>query len=243
MEQDPTNPLRHDIVGMLHLDGGEYEQAIAHFRESLRLNPLSAPTHYNLGVALSAVRRGPEAATEFAETVRLDPANADAHNNLGALLHALGRFDEARAEYERAIALRPNNVEAHNNLGRLLILQGDTAAAIREFRQALELRPDWPDALTGLAWAIATTADPMLMNGAEAVKLAERAAALTDRKNVLAMDALGAAYAAAGRYDEALAAADQAISLAAGAGATQLVLEIRARRDLYERRTPFHVAP
>ena len=242
MEQDPDNPLRHDMVGMLHLDGAEYEDAAAQFRESLRLNPRSATTHYNLGVALSALHQGRDAAQEFAEAVRLDPNNAEAHNNLGALLHAFGALDAARTEYERALALRPDNVEARNNLGRLLLLQGDTAPAIAAFRKALELRPDWPDALTGLAWALATTPDPALMNSAEAVTLAERAAALTGRSNLLAMDALGAAYAAAGRYDEAVAAADAAMTLAVGTGSSQMVADIRARRDLYARREPFHVA-
>ncbi len=243
MEEDPANPLRHDMVGMLHLQGGEYEEAVAQFQESLRLNPNSAPTHYNLGVALSALHRGQDAAVEFAETVRLDPNHADAHNNLGALLNAFGRLDDARTEYERAIALRPDNVEAHNNLGRLLLLQGETPAAIAQFRRALELRPDWPDGLTSLAWAIATTADPALMNSGEAVALAERAAGLTRRTNALTMDALAAAYAAAGRFDEAVLVAGEAVNLAASAGSARLVLDIQARREMYAGRTPFHLTP
>ena len=41
--------------------------------ESLRLNPASAPTHYNLGLALSMMRRFYDAEDEFQEAVRLDP--------------------------------------------------------------------------------------------------------------------------------------------------------------------------
>ena len=50
---DPKNPLRHDQVAMLLLSSGQLEQAIGHMRDSLRLDPSSAPTHYNLGLALS----------------------------------------------------------------------------------------------------------------------------------------------------------------------------------------------
>jgi tetratricopeptide (TPR) repeat protein len=54
LKADPANPLRHDAVASLYLDAGQLDEAIAEFRESLRLNGDSAPTHYNLGFALSA---------------------------------------------------------------------------------------------------------------------------------------------------------------------------------------------
>ena len=92
---------------MLSLQSGQTEQAIGHFRDSLRLNPDSAPTHYNLGIALSLERKFDEAAAEFREALRVDPDYADAHNNLGAVLTLSGRLDEAAEHYRRAVALRP----------------------------------------------------------------------------------------------------------------------------------------
>src|SRR5262249_55543931 len=86
LRNEPGNPLRHDAVAQLLLDEGRIDEAIAEFQESLRLNDQSAPTHYNLGYALSARGRRTEAEAEFEVALRIDPDYALAHNNLGALL-------------------------------------------------------------------------------------------------------------------------------------------------------------
>lgn len=241
--REPGNPLRHDALAILYMEGRQTDKAIAHLLESLRLNPESAPTHYNLGLALSMESRREEASSEFLEALELDPDHADAHNNLGAMLHALGKLDPADSHYRRAIALRPDNVEAHGNLGRLLSTQGRVAEAASHFQRALELRPDWHPALSGLAWIRATASDAGLRDPDQAVRLAERAAELTRHGDALALDALGAAYAAAGRFDRAIPAARSAIERALAAGASELAVQIRRRRELYEQRRPYRDVP
>ena len=233
LRDDPRNPLRHDAVAMLYLQAGRPSEAAAHFRDSLRLNPDSAPTHYNLGIALSMQRQLDEALVEFREAVRLDPQHAEAHNNLGAMLHVGGNLAEAEAAYRRAAALAPN-AESHNNLGRILSATGRDREAIAEFRRALDLRPDLPSALAGLAWVLATARDTGLRQPAEAVQLAERAQRVMAGADPAALDALAAAYAAAGDFGRAVPAARAAADSAARSGLTGLADEIRARLALYE---------
>jgi hypothetical protein len=73
------------------------------------------------------------------------------------------------------------------------------------------------------AWILATAGDPHLRNGAEAVKLATRACSLTGFKEAVFVGTLAAAYAEAGRFQDALAAAEKARDLAVAAGKTDLV--------------------
>ena len=242
LRDDPKNPLRHDAVAMLHLEAGETREAIARFRESLTLNPLSAPTHYNLGLALAAEQRFDEAAAAFRETLRLDPSHADAHNNAGAMLQVQGDLEQAAVHYRRAVELRPDNAEAHANLGRALTAMGQPGGAENSFRRALALRPDWPNALSGLAWALATASDSGSRSG-EAIGLAEQAASLTGRRDPSVLDVLAAAYAAAGEFDRAAATASQARELAAAMGALTLAGQIRLRLERYQRRLPFRLTP
>src|SRR5262249_39387259 len=155
-----------------------------------------------------------------------------AHNNLGAVLQTLGRSDEAREHYRRAVALRPDNVEAHVNLAHLLSRDGRASDAVREFQAALALRPDDPQALGGLAWIRATAADASLRNANEAIVLAERAALLTQRRDLSALDALAAAYASARRFDEAVAVARSAIAQATLLGHTAVAGQFRERLGL-----------
>ena len=66
-----------------------------------------------------------------------------------------------------------------------------------------------------------------------AVALAERACDLTGYQVPVCVDTLAAAYADAGRIDDAIATAQKAIELARSAGQSQLVGEIQARLKLY----------
>ena len=239
LEGDPKNPLRHDAVAMLYLQDGHPEEAVTHFRESLRLNNDSAPTHYNLGLALSMLRQYPEATREYEAAVRIDPNHAEAHNNLGAMLHVAGRLDEAVPHYRRAFELRPENAEAHSNLGRLLLLQGKAFEASTQFEQALAVHPESVSALTGLAWIRATAADAPLRRPGQAVALAERARQLSRGQDVQAFDALAAGYAALGEFEQAIRASQAGIQLALATGQQLLAGEMRDRLLLYEQRKPF----
>jgi len=235
LRADPENPLRHDAVAALYLDAGMFDEAIAEYTQSLRLNPASAPTQYNLGFALSARGRRDEAIAAFQQALRLDPDYAQAHNNLGALLQVSGQPDAALEHYRRAATLRPDNVESHTNLGQLLANRGQNADAVRQFSIALSLRDDNVQALAGLAWIRATTSDPSLRSASEAVRLAERADKVTSHQDVTAIDALGAAYAAAGRYEDALRAARDGLAIASASGKSAVAAQFRQRVELYQK--------
>ncbi len=243
LQGDPDNPLRHEAVASLHLDSGRLDEAIVHYRESLRLNPGSAPTHYNLGFALSALGKRDEAIAQFEDAVRLDPGYGQAHNNLGALLQIAGKPDQALEHYRRAVALRPDNVEARANLGQLLSIQGRVAEAVEQLREALALKADHPQALAGLAWVRATALDPAFRNAEEGVRLAEQADAATGHRAVSVLDVLAAAYASAGRYEDAVAVVRTALGIAVAAGQLPVAAQFRQRLELYAQQKPYRMPP
>lgn len=238
VRDDPQNPLRRDALAMLHLQNGRPGEAAAELSESLKLNPDSAPTHYNLGLALIAQGQLERATAEFQEAVRLSPEYAEAHNNLGAVLHFAGRLDEAGRHYRLAASLRPDNAEAAGNLARLLLQQGNREEAVEHFRRAIKVNPEFAPALAGLAWVRATSDGP-LSDPKEAVDLAERADRLTAHKDPAVLDALAASYAATGAFDRAVDVARRARQIALSAGATNLAAEIAARIQLYLERKPY----
>lgn len=93
--------------------------------------------------------------------------------------------------------------------------------------------------MTGLGWIRATAADARIRDVNEALRLAERAAARTERRDALALDALAAAYAAASRFDDATATASQAAARADASGSVALARDIRLRREQYARRLAY----
>jgi hypothetical protein len=125
----------------------------------------------------------------------------------------------------------------------MLTRAGRPAEAIAQLRDVLKHAPNAANAQSHLAWLLATSPDAALRNGAEAVALAEAAANQTGDSQLFALDVLAAAYAEAGRFEEAARTAAQAVDAAKDAQNIGLAAEIRDRQHLYEARKPYRLAP
>lgn len=236
LELRPESSAAHYNLATALLVLGALDEAIREFERALALDPEYANAHNNLGHALAARGRREDAQAHYREVVRLQPDHAEARNNLGYLLLDEGRLDEATVLFEEALARRPTYVEAHYNLGRARRAQGRHRAAVEAFTRALTLRPDWVPALTELVWTLATAPDAALRDPSRAVALAEKAATLTRRAEPVVLDALAAAYAAAGRFDEAILTAKTALALNPPA---PLASAIAARLASYRAKQPY----
>jgi tetratricopeptide (TPR) repeat protein len=194
----------------------------------------------NLGTALLEQHRFEESAGHFREALRIQPNYAEAESNLGFAQALQGKLDEAIEHYHRALELKPNIVRTHYVLGQALSAQGKRDEAIAEFRITLELNPDWPPALNDLAWFRATDPRPEARDGAEAVRLAERACKLTEFRDPLMIGTLAAAYAEAGRFDDAIKTGEKARAAATAAGKADLADRNLQLLKLYREHKPFH---
>jgi tetratricopeptide (TPR) repeat protein len=116
---------------------------------------------------------------------------------------------------------------------------GRTREAVAQYREALRLNPSLVGALNNLAWILATSPDEGLRNGAEAVRLAERACELTHYGQPLFIGTLAAAYAECGRFPEAVTTAEKAERLATRAGLTPVAAKNRQLLELYRAGKPY----
>lgn len=235
----PDNAELHDWLGVALREQGRADEALVHFREAVRLAPGLAIAQYNLGRGLKQQGKLDEAVLHYRRALAINPRLAAAHNSLGSVLGSQGRMGEAVVEFREALRAKPDDAEAHNNLGLALRSTGQRDEALRHFRAALSLRPDWPAPMNETAWILATHPDTRIRNPGEAVRLAERAAERTERRQAVMLDTLAAAYAAAGDFDRAIAVAQEAMSLAASGGPPGLSGEIAARLELYRQKKPF----
>ena len=124
--------------------------------------------------------------------------------------------------------------------GVVLTMQRHYAEAIDHFRFSIKLNPNDPLAYNELAWILATNPDDKLRNGAEAARLAERACELAEWKRAAFIGTLDAAYAEAGRFQEALSTAKKTIAIAERENERQLVELARQRIELYLAKRPYH---
>jgi tetratricopeptide (TPR) repeat protein len=111
--------------------------------------------------------------------------------------------------------------------------------ALSHFDQALRLKPDYVEAQNGLAWLLATLPPTEGGDPLRAVALAQQVCEITDNRSPMCLDVLAAAYAAAGRFNDAIPTAQKAIDLARSAGQPQVVKGIEARLQLYRAGRPY----
>ena len=67
--------------------------------------------------------------------------------------------------------------------------------------------------MNSLAWILATSENPTLRDGSNAVAFADKAVGAINRKNPAVIDTLAAAYAEAGQFEKAITTEQEAIAL------------------------------
>jgi tetratricopeptide (TPR) repeat protein len=240
---EPANADLHCNMGTLFDQMGQPGQALTSYQAAIQLNPTDALFHYNLGFTLHRLGRATEAETAFREALKRWPDFLAAHNDLGNVLTALGRMEEAEHEFHEALRCRPGDTQALASLGNLRYRQRRKAEALRLFEQVLRLVPDKVPVLANAARILATSGDASLRDGAKAVMYAEKAARLSGQADAGVLNTLSAAYAEAGRFDEAVKTAQNALQLAEQAGMADGVIQsLRLTLQVVESRQPVRAA-
>jgi tetratricopeptide (TPR) repeat protein len=222
--------------GQAHLKLGRFDQAISDFTEALRLAPWEWQTFYRRGLAHAARKEHAQAVADFTEAIRLAPETPEPYLQRALACTHLGQFDQAILDYSEQVELNPQSPLAYNFRARLYHRQGNLAAALVDHQKAAELDPANPNTHCQLAWIWATCSDPKCRNGARAVAAATKACELTEWKKPHCLDALAAALAETGRFDEAVERQQQALAQTTDADRAALT----ARLETYQQRRAWH---
>ncbi len=223
-----------------YYDQGRFPEAIETLQIALRIMPNSARIHYKLGLALTSAGNVSGAIEELNQAVHIEPDFAVAHNKLGLALAGRGDIKGAVECFRRTIQSDPKDSDGYCNLALALTQMHHGDEAIGLYRQALVIDPGKVGALNNFAWLLAVNPDVKVRNGTEAVRLAEQACQLTDYRDPVILGTLGAAYAEAGRFADAVVAGQKAESLATATGDKELMERSHKMVELYKSGRPYH---
>ena len=123
---------------------GDHANAIARYREAIRLNPALPGAHFELAEQLRTSpdpKLNAQAENEFKAAIRVNQYDAMSWRQLGGILAARGDFKTAEEDYKRALALQPKDSEAKTGLAIVLISTNQTSEAIPLLESALEDDP------------------------------------------------------------------------------------------------------
>ncbi len=192
------------------------------FTRAIEVDPSNLSARFALATGLEKAGRAEDSLLQYEAVLAMNPGYKSARYNLAQLLRKQGRFADAAVHYHSLLSAHPGHLDARLNLANSLSALGRHAEAAIEYRTVLQSSPDNVEALNNLAWLLATSLERGVHDGPEAVRLSEKACALGGYRQATIVGTLGAAYAAAGRFEEAITTAERAITLATASGEQQV---------------------
>ncbi|MCU1257394.1 MAG: serine/threonine protein kinase with repeat, partial [Bryobacterales bacterium] len=151
LELNPSLPEAKIIMGRIHLDTGQYEQAQKDFETALQSDQRNSAAYQGLASAYEDLKQFDKAEATYRKGIALRPEDWNGYRQLGLFYYRRGNFDKAIDQYQKVVALTPDNAQGYTNLGAFQIRKGANEEAKRSLLRALELDPNRVSTLTNLA--------------------------------------------------------------------------------------------
>jgi len=227
----------HSLEANHNLGGIYFKQnkpavAFTYYSKALDLSPQMPQANYMMGKIRFTQGSFDEAVKHFNKVLEVMPHSQQARSALIAAEHELENSVTISSQL-KSVQENPNQPNLHNSLATFFHNQGDFEKAVYHWDKALQFKPDWTEILNSLSWVKATRQNEKISDPNEAVRLARRACELTGYKRADFLDTLSVAYAAAGKFTEAITTAEKALELALSLQNDDLAEEIRKHLTLY----------
>ncbi len=145
----PGHPHARLILGAAHRLAGRTQAALEVLEPLAREQPVSAATHFELGIARAEAGRGQEAVSSLRRAVQLKPDNAEGWRLLADALDAEG--DAAGADLARARYTKAANKDPRLMAAAAALVENELPAAEARLRAHLKTYPTDVAALRMLA--------------------------------------------------------------------------------------------
>ena len=122
-------------------DAGDYEAALALFRQILAGDPDSAIAYVGLGEVYLLQEDYASAEPVLARAARLEPRNFGAQYGHGLALQMLDRLMEAVKAYHRALTIEPESIDANLHMATTYLGMGEPRSARIFAEKVVELDP------------------------------------------------------------------------------------------------------
>lgn len=218
--------LDADWQDALHeFQDGRIQEAIEKLENIVRVKPDLAKAQGKLGTAYAQAGQQELAIRHLQLGIEGDPDDPYNFAMIGWLAFLKGQYAEALEHFRQAEEVEPYNAKINYQIGITLVKLERWSDAEKRLRRLLIIDPNHGPGCQALSHALRRQGQ-----AAEAVHFAERAARLTEFKNVDVLVTLADSYADAGRFSEAVATASRAID-AAAKGDPQVLSKLLVHRE------------
>jgi len=140
-----------NLLGMVCVNTGRPEEAVRLISKALKIKPVDAQAHGNIGLAYQRMGNLELAERHFGKSVEINASNPAMWNSLGNVLREKGQASDAVKVYERTLKVNGNHPECWTNLSKALVDLGEFERAFQAVSQALKIDPTLPESHNQLA--------------------------------------------------------------------------------------------
>jgi Tfp pilus assembly protein PilF len=144
-------------LGIIYLNGRNWQRAGPELQRALDLNANYAPAHHWYAFYLFFSGHKSEALSEMEQARQLDPFSAVINADEGGFLYGLRRYAEAKVRLKQAIELAPDFGQPHETLGLTELETGSPSDAFKEAQAGLMLDRNNPRTIGEAGYVLAAT--------------------------------------------------------------------------------------
>lgn len=243
LDMEPENTPMCFKLARLLIEIGRISDAVDQLKRGLEVSPNAIQLRGMLAQLLVQQRRDDEAADQIALILQRHPREFELMMNLAQSCMQADDSKTAEQLLGHVLEIDPGRATAWHAMGFLKLRIGQSHAAVQAFRAGLESSERDVSLINDLAWLLATSSDPTLRDGAEALALVQSVHDATGSGDPNVLDTLAAALAELGRFDEAVETIELAIRTAGELGSADLKKRLADRGALYRDHKPYRMSP
>jgi len=237
IELEPKHPAAYNNRGNVYSELGQYNQALKNYNKSIELDSKHTNAYINRGNVYVELKQFNQALKNYNKSIELDPKHTNAYINRGNVYSELKKYNQAINDYNRSIELNSKNALTYSYRGIIYQVLKQYGRAIKDYDRAIRINPNDGVSYNNKAWLLATCPEESCRDGEEAVRMAKKAVKINGGPGI--RDTLAAAYAEAGRFEDAVREEKKAISML-GEKVSQKVLEgLKKRLKSYQQGKPW----
>ncbi len=138
----PQHPDALHLLGRIHGDRGELQEAIELIGRALKALPKFPDAHHNLSTYLIRDGKFADAERHLRSVLKLQPQNARAESDLGGVLLQLRRYKDAAASFDKALQHDPTLATALINTVTVREIEGRFDEVIPAYDKLLARDPE-----------------------------------------------------------------------------------------------------
>jgi tetratricopeptide (TPR) repeat protein len=239
----PSSSDAHAQLGAVRFQQNDFEGAVNEAQHAIDLGMENKFAYAVSFTSLRQLQRNREAIEVARDALAISPFDSELHYRLALAGGQTGDFATAADQFGYALLLQPKNTDAADRVRLAMRFAAKSPNASQQLATIAASAPDSPVLLNEIAWLRATAPANDLRNGAEAVRLAERARFIAGDKQPMLIATLAAAYAEVGKFSEATAAAQNALSLTRSSGDTKTAELAENLLTVFQSNQPYREEP